>query len=228
MTEPDTSIVAAEPAAPPTRGCPRRWIAATLAGMGAGVPIGWLLSNAAMLPFYLGLFFFALLGLLVGAVQFRVGRPLAPVARPTLLVGGLLTVATTWFVSIAAEYLHLYDDVHRFAWTTFRTLDDATLRQIREIPARVHENLRTSYPPGGLIGYMRWASRSGRMDVATMPSGRPLEFRLRQGPLGWTLRVAICAGLLTFGIMSQVMALANPPKKPEPTEPDPAPPAGTA
>ncbi len=199
-------------AAPVTRGFPPRLLAATAAGAAVAVPMGWLLAHAAMLVFYLGLFFFALFGLLIGAVEFRIARPVAPLARSSLLVVGLLTVLWTWLVAMAFEYHNLTSDVRTFVWNTFRTIDAEAAQQIDALPARLQENLRRSYPPGGLIGYMRWAARSGRMEVGKLPNNRPIEFRLRQGPRGWSLRVALCAGLLTFGVLSQVLSLADAPK----------------
>ncbi|MBN1489250.1 MAG: hypothetical protein JXA69_04975, partial [Phycisphaerae bacterium] len=60
------------------RRLPPRWAASVIAGLALGLPFAWLLAVLAFLPFYLGLFFFTLIGLLIGAVQFRVGKPAVP------------------------------------------------------------------------------------------------------------------------------------------------------
>ena len=52
-----------------------RWWLAVLAGVAVTLPVAWLLSFAGTLPFFLGVFFFALFGLLIGAVIYRVAAP---------------------------------------------------------------------------------------------------------------------------------------------------------
>ncbi len=213
-------------APPPTRAFPRDWIIATLAALAAGLPIGWLLATAALLPFYLGLFFFALLGLLLGAVQYRVGLSAAPLPKSSVYAGGAVVILVTWLISMGVEFRHLSADATRFVKESQRRLGKEDLLKIeQETPARVRATLAAAYPPGGMIGYMRWAARSGRMQVGEQANGRPIEFRFRQSPLGFTLRVPICIALLAFGVMTQLLGLTRPPApRPDPASgPKPAP-----
>src|SRR3990172_853649 len=73
-----------------------RWWCATAAGTVVSLPLAWLLSYAAMLPFYLGLFFFMLFGLVIGAVAFRVAAPGRPYHRFAVLAGTTLIVGVCW------------------------------------------------------------------------------------------------------------------------------------
>ena len=84
----------------------RGWIGWSLvSGCVVGVPAGALLAYLAVLPMFLGLFFFLLVSLLVGAVMFRFGRSAAPVARRTLWAVGIAVVIVIWFTGLVVEYL---------------------------------------------------------------------------------------------------------------------------
>lgn len=202
------------------RGLPPRWIAATIVGVLCALPIGWLLATAALLPFYLGIFFFALFGLILGAVMFRIGLPAAPIAKPALYVGGALVIVVAWVLAMCVEYQHLYPDAVRFVKESHRSLTAEQITQIEiDTPARVREGLvLQGSRRGGVIGYMCWAARSGRMPVATTPHGHPIVFELRQRPLGWVIRVVVSIALLTFGVLSQISALSAPTPVPEKEE----------
>jgi hypothetical protein len=194
------------------RGSSFRWYVATAVALVCAVPIGWLLATAALLPFYLGLFFFALFGLMLGAVQYRIGSPAAPIAKSAIYTGGILLIVVTWLIAMGFEYDHLYSDGVRLAKERQRVLTPEQLRAIdTDTPALIRGYLASKYPPGGVIGYMEWAARSGQMTVTTTAGGRPILFRLRQGPIGWCLRVVISAALLTFGVMSQIVGLTRAP-----------------
>ncbi len=220
----------APPADRPRARVPARWLLATAVTLCCGLPIGWLLATAALLPFYLGLFFFALFGLLLGAVQFRIGSPDAPIGRSAVWLGGILVVITTWTLAMGFEYIHLYSDAVRFVKESHRMLTPEQVRQVEtDTPARIRERLAADYPPGGIAGYMRWAARSGEMAVSVTPGGFPLTFRLRQRPLGFVLRVVISVVLLTFGVFSQIGSLtAAPAPRASPAAQDGSPPPGAA
>ena len=80
-----------------------RWWAGVVAGAIASLPLAWLLSYAAFLMFFLGLFFFALFGLLIGAVVYRVAFGNQPYSRTTVLLGTTILVAVPWTFSIVKE-----------------------------------------------------------------------------------------------------------------------------
>lgn len=188
------------------------WPAATLVASAFGVPTGLLLSHLGLLPFYLGLFFFVLFGMVLGAVQYRLGRATAPLGRTAVVSGAAVVVVIVWGVAIFFESRHLRTDAARFVVGERRRLTQEQARELqRATAARVDEFLATGYPPGGTVGYVRWAVRSGRMPIGETDGHNPLVYKLRQGPLGWSLRAVVSAVLLFFGVYSQVAPLSRPP-----------------
>ena len=80
-----------------------RWWIAVVVGLIVILPFAWLLSHAALLPFFLGLFFFVLFGLLVGAVMHRVASRGRSYCSMSLVPGTTNVVMVGFCVSIAQE-----------------------------------------------------------------------------------------------------------------------------
>lgn len=201
--------------------CCNRYGLATVIAILIGAPLGWLLSHLAMLPFYLGLFFFMLGGLLIGAIQYRIALPAAPMNRRTVLCGSILVILSMWLVSITFEYRHLAPDAVDFVKMERVRMTAAQIKESEEqIPQRIREQLAIEYPPGGLLGYIQWAVRSGQMKVGQTDGGHPLVFRLKQGRIGWPLRVMLSIALLSFGVISQGIGLTKDPNAPRDFEPE--------
>lgn len=184
------------------------WFLAVGVGAAAGVPVGWLLSNLALLPFYLGLFFFLLCGLLVGALMYRVAHAAAPIPRWAVILGAAVVAGMTWLTALGFESRHLGGDAARSLIASRQRLTPDEILELRDrVPANVAEHLRTNYPPGGTIGYVRWVATSGQMVVGVTDGGNPFKFSLRQRQLRWVFRAAMSVPLLFFGVMSQVVGL---------------------
>jgi hypothetical protein len=75
---------------------PGRFWLGILVALVVSIPFCWLLSFAALLPFYIGLFFFALFGLVFGAVVCRVAARRGPYGSGTVLAGTTLLVFAVW------------------------------------------------------------------------------------------------------------------------------------
>lgn len=186
---------------------PGRWPVGVLGGALAGLPIGWLLSYGGLLPFYLGLFFFLLFGLLLGAVVYRLGAPARPLGRAWLAGGTAVVVLVTWGVSMLIEAHTFPSQVAKVALEKTRKLPagatpDSFLRDSQDDVAR---HLRDKYAPGGVIGYMRWQLTDSQIKP---PVGRlPKTFRSTQPRLWWGIRVLLSITLLSVGIYSQIAAL---------------------
>ena len=181
-----------------------------LAGLLAGIPAGWLLAYLAALPAFLGLFFYLLFGLLLGAIMVRCGRRAGPVPRPTLwLIGGGIALLV-WATGLAAEYWELPRSAEEAVRKSFIRSFTRQDRQVLADKTReyVNAHLQTEYPPGGFLGYLRWAATDGTMDLPRVFSDTTEVFRLPQRRVAWLVRLAL--GLLFLGgtIMAQLLELA--------------------
>ena len=187
---------------------PLRLAAASAAGMAIGAPFGWVLSYAGSLPFLLGVFFFALLGLIVGAIVFRVASPAAPYAMPAVLTCTTIVVLWTWGLAMFKESRDFPRDMAIIAADRSRDIGDVSAEEFREgIADGVRAYLRERYPPGGALGYARWALLSGEIPRGTLEGFRG-SLRIQQAGVWWALRVVLSLSLLGFGIGSQTFQLA--------------------
>ncbi|MBI4716459.1 MAG: hypothetical protein HY763_01525 [Planctomycetes bacterium] len=184
-----------------------RWWLAVCLGTLVTVPFAWLLSHVALLPFLLGLFFFALFGLLIGAIVHRTAAAGRPYARGLLMAGTGVMVLVGWGGSIAME-----------AWDSPRKLAADALRMARsigeltpvayqaEVAEHIREYFRGQYPPGGPVGYARWVLAGGELAAGTI-SG--VDAALGAGQVGatWAVRAALSLLLFGFGVGSQTLLL---------------------
>ena len=197
---------------PPEAPTPKfRWPVAVLAACGVGLPIGWLLCYAALLPFFIGLFFFVLFGLLLGAVLYRVGHPTRPLRRRSVRLGVIVVVVFTWAVSMLTEGYDFPRQVAKSAYEQPRRLPEGTTPEAyrRTSAADVARYLREEFPPGGAIGYVRWAMASSRIDPPVGQLRKP--FRSNQYRWWWVIRVVLSIVLLAYGVHSQVASLTRVP-----------------
>lgn len=188
---------------------PARWWAAVGVGTIVSLPFAWLLSHAALLPFFLGLFFFALFGLLIGAVIHRVASPGRPYGRTALVSGTAIVVIVGLTVSIVIESLDFPRKMAAEAGDNTRYLGDLTIGEYRTaVAADVRRFLRERYPPGRVPGYVRWVLTSGQLE-----KGQIVHFNrtLRRSPrkAWWAVRVVLSVVLLAFGIGSQTLPLKD-------------------
>jgi len=194
-----------------------------IGGCAVGLPIGWLMGYLALLPFFLGLFFFALLGLVVGAVMFRFGRPAAPAPRPALWLIGNAVAIVVCGAGLVGEYYGLVGyrvfghevegDAYQAVRESFRYrsfTQDELARLRGETRRHTLAQLEADYPPGGFVGYLRWAASRGTMECPRIFDDTTHTILLRHRRVTWLIRVALSLGLLSFSIMSQVLGLAGP------------------
>jgi len=181
--------------------------------VGAGsvgvLPFAWLLSYAATLPFFLGLFFFVLFGLLIGAAMHRIASPHRPYRTPPLVAGTTVVVLIGWCLSIVNESRDFPEDTAFNAGKETRYIGDRTIEEYRAaVAADIRRFLRESYPPGGAMGYVRWIIASGELKKGQI-EGLVQTQRPRQAGAGWVIRAVLSVALLAFGIGSQTLALAK-------------------
>ena len=214
---------------------------ALVLGCVLAVPVGWVLATLILLPALLGLFFYMLFGLLVGAFVYRVASPVMPIPRPTAFALGIAVTLVIWCVSLVGEYcnvrgysLYRYGE-DGFAWYP---VDGDAMRTVRGslsgsfLPERVAElrdktregflkELREKYPPGGFIGFLRWSAVGKKpIDIPRVFGPSTQECKPKQRGGFWLFRLAISLVLLGGAVVSQTLGLAASPQPPP--EPDPS------
>ena len=198
----------------------RRWLKAILAGLLVGVPVSVALSFAGLLPLYLGPFFFLLFGLAVGAAVFRVAKPLRPILWWRIIPGCAAVIIPIFAASLTLEYWQLGPHAGKMVARKTRQLPPGTSpKEFRAgVGRKMREYIAAEYPPGGVLGYVCWASSSGRFTAET-PGAKPPRavYTLSQSPVGWTLRVLLSLVLLIGGVASQVLPLRRAELPPEQT-----------
>lgn len=182
---------------------------AGLVGFLVAIPLSLLLSFGAALPFLIGLFFFALFGLMIGAAVFRVGEPGRPYTRSGVLVLTSILIGWCMGISLLKEAADFPMNMADQAVTRSKNIGSLSRA---EYQARVADEVRTMladrFPPGGWFGYFRWVTTAGRIEKGALPSV-DLSLTVPYSRYLWLARVIFSLGLLTFGIASQSMLLAR-------------------
>lgn len=190
----------------------RRWWKGVAAACLPALPLGWLLGYGALLPFYLGLYFFALFGLAVGATACRVASPGRPYSRPAVVAGTLVLVAVVWCMSMICEARAFPRQMAAQAARQAKVSDLAG-RDIDTYREDMHRNVRAyltrEYPPGGIIGYVRWAAASSVLRSRSIEGLRG-DIASTQSRYGFVVRAALSLALLWVALGSQTMPLTKP------------------
>lgn len=199
--------------APPTLAATReptshaRWWVAVFVGLLVSLPIAWLLSYGALLPFFIGVFFFALFGIIIGAAMFRVASPGRPYGTTSVFVGTTVVVLSAWSLSMVKESRDFPNDLAKDAVRRVRDIGDRTAAEFKAyVEDSVRRLVREQYPPGGTLGYMRWSMMSAVFEKGAI-EGVPFELRRNQSRWAWAVRVVLSIGLLAFGVASQTLLL---------------------
>lgn len=187
-----------------------RWWVGIAVGTVVSFPLGWLLCYAALLPFFLGLFFFALFGLILGAIVHRVASPRRPYRRSAIVAGTVLLVVVGWTVSIVTESRHVPVSMAKKVATQTRDLGDRTTAEFHaHVAGQIRAYFQDRYPPGGTIGYIRWVLSSGKIAQGEI-DGIRRTMREAQRRHWWAMRVVLSIGLFAFGVASQTLLLRLP------------------
>lgn len=184
-----------------------RWWTAVGVGLLVSLPLSWLLSYGALLPFFIGVFFFALFGIIIGAAMFRVASPARPVGAMNVFLGTSFVVLTCWSLSMVKECRDYPNDLAKDAVRRVRDIGDRSAGQFKtHVEDSVRRLVAERYPPGGTIGYMRWSMQSAVLEKGAIDDV-PIELRRNQRPVAWIIRVILSIGLLGFGVASQTFLL---------------------
>ena len=183
-----------------------RWWCAVIVSTIVSLPLAWVLSYAAALPFFIGVFFFALAGLIVGAIAHRIAAPARPLPPSHLVAGTTIVVLTFWSATVVKEARDFPSDMSKQA-EGVRDIGDRTLAEFRAaVASEVREHVAGAYPPGGALGYVQWVVRDGAFERGELESVDKTLVAAQRGA-GWIVRVALSVGLLAFGVSSQTLNL---------------------
>jgi hypothetical protein len=187
-----------------------RWYAlgcAVVTGIGAG--LSKLLAAAGLLPFVfgvVGIFFFMLVGLLLGAILYRFG--LAGRGWPRgLLIGSILipTLATS-AGTLVFEYRSFVrgkaDELMRQNGMNPRE----HLERTERMAERIEEQWRRQCGVGGIGGYIAWSVR-GSSFLCGPEDGRKLRIAHPQGGIWWLVRAVVSFAAMGWAVGAQVYPL---------------------
>lgn len=209
-TQPDAEVSAPGPVQRSSLG--RLWVGFAVA-QALLVCLCPLLARLIWLPFYFGLFFFLVGGLLVGAATFRLARPIRPIGRRPLIGGALVVGIVTFAVATAFEYRH-------FAYTVadppkFATARNAVVRaggSLREFEDRAADafirEITKQYSSPGPLAYAMWTIKSGKMTLVVDGQSEAIS----TDHAGWTWLVRALAEILLLagGLWSSIESLRSP------------------
>ncbi|UCD27520.1 MAG: hypothetical protein JSV03_10400 [Planctomycetota bacterium] len=192
----------------------RIWLS-LIVGCALALPAGWLLATLAVLPMFLGLFFFLLFGLLIGAIMFRFGRAARPAPRSKLIAVGCMASLVVWAVALVTEYRNFPTDAAKAVRDSFpsRSFVKTDLERIRhETHRHVLKQLKEDYSPGGFVGYLRWAATDGTLKCPRIFGQDTATYQLHQRGVMWIIRVVLSLVMVGFTTITQFIGLAESPK----------------
>ena len=191
----------------------RIWLA-LIGGCLLGLPTGWLLATLAVLPMFLGLFFFLVLGLFIGAAMFRLGKSAAPVPKSTIITIGSIVTLIIWSFALVVEYRQLSEDAARTVSKSFKNRRFTSEEKIHlqtETGDFVQAYLKDNYPPGQFVGYLCWAATNGTIECPRVLGDDTETYNLNQTGPAWVIRVIVSLFLLGFTLLAQLLGLASTP-----------------
>ena len=196
---------AAQPPASPSSSA--RWWVAVIITCVLSFPIGVLLSFAAALPFFIGLFFFALFGLGIGAVANRIASRNRPYSSVVLTIGTTVIVLFVWCVSLEVEARAFPTDMAKRVQSKIRSLGEDSPEAFRaKVADDVRAQIRSVSPPGGTFGYMHWVLTDGELKPQGI-HGMKRAINAPQRKVIWAIRVVLSIALLGFGVATQTFTL---------------------
>jgi hypothetical protein len=181
-----------------------------------GVPFIILLMYCAWLPLLMGMYFFILGGLLVGAIWYRLAARVRPVPAGAVRLRMFAILAVLVAIYMLSEYFvkrgHLARDMAKLT-IKMRPVSGPTELQASEWQAREREaaeHVRRSlrqYGPGP-VGYWIWAATDGRLPPMGPYTGKE-SIELRQRQAFYVLRVVASVVLLWYGLRLMAKDLAR-------------------
>lgn len=196
----------------------------TIAGLLIATPLGAILSMLGLLFMFLGLFFFILFGLLIGAVMYRTGHSARPLARSGLVFVGTVVSMYAWFFGL---YLEAYSQPRKISEKVLQEtpkipLDMTRAEALASVGHQVRDYFREHYGSAGIVGYSRWILSGESIDMRVTPKTKVITSTTPQSWWGYPVRVLLSLGLMMMGIFSQILPLQEREDPPDVTWTDPS------
>ena len=212
VEEPNVTIAQQAPQ-PEFRSGGRSWWLGLLASFLFLGALTWILARVVFLPYYMGLFFYQVGGLLAASVAFRIARPERPIKRRRLLFGAVLVAIAAWCVSICFEYHDRIEGIARgpeFYEAKVKALakGGSAADVMDRVRNELREHLRSTYAPGGVLGYVRWVVASGEYTLTA--DGVTDTVRIAHRRRAWVLRSIASICLMACGLYMGLESLSSP------------------
>ncbi len=212
ICENDNSAIASAYEQPPAPERRRAWLIALLVVSCLLIPTGALLARLVWLPFYFGLLFFLVAGLLAGALSYRIARPARPILLKPLLVGLACVAVVSISVMVTWEFRHVaatVGDLPKFPDARNRAVrggrSAGEVRQSADLAFRAA--LDRGYAPGGVLGYVRWAIGGGEMELEV--EGCKDTIGISHTGAEWVIRTFFAFLLLFSGLWASFESLRS-------------------
>ena len=210
---PDPPSMPASPSDPWTWQKQRAWLRALVLAIIMLTVLGWLLARLVWIYNYFGLFFFLVAGLLVGAFAFRTARIVRPIEASRLVRTIAFITLCNMLIIIVWEYRHFAATVGtppRFAEA--RNAAVAAGRPpvgvLTDADDAFNKYLGTAFPPGGVIGYIRWSVMAGECKITV--GGVTETITSDHKGWIWPVRTTFAAALLFAGLWFSLESLRSP------------------
>jgi hypothetical protein len=176
------------------------------------IPFMVLLMYCAWLPYWFGMYFFILGGLLFGAIWFRLASHVRPVPAGAVRLRMIAIVVLLSAVYMLPEYslkrVHLARDVANRSIQRVGVANTLEARQQRVDEAAAHVDKVLRGYGRGPLGYYVWNAVDGKMPPLAPYGGTPI--RLTQTGPYWIARVVLSIVLLAFGLRMMAKELTKP------------------
>lgn len=181
-----------------------------------GVALSRLLASAGLLPFVFGIvgvFFFMLVGLILGAILFRCGGGARPVGRGLLLASVLVPTVAISAGTVVFEYRSVVvDHAEQALRVQNKNPRDRKFAAEKAQMRQMIENYwRTRFGAGGVAGYVAWTLRGGKFKIGPTDADERVVVQHKQPGVLWLIRAVISFAALGWAIGGQVWPLGRRP-----------------
>ncbi len=190
---------------------------------------GWGFShvgNLLVLPFAvakwlnLGLYYFLLFGLLMGAGLRSLLHSLGIESKMAAIGTGAIVAVLCWMSALSLEARYVPGDAYAHTAEAIRRLPPGV--KVADLHRMVNEQAREqlgAFAPGGTLGYMRWAYNDGLIKANIPGHGETITYIMRQRGHSFAIRVMLSVVLLILGIC-YMAARRRSTKRPRPMFPE--------